>query len=678
LLASAEEVNSPVITSGRAVDPARADEMVVSEDLAARLGLTVGDRVTLESMTDDWVDSAFNGGDPGPPDGPKVEVEVVGLSRTPADFARWDGILHLSPAFVEQYAGRMRMYHRVEVQLSDDASRHTIADHLRALGGDVDTQSALFGGTAATDDALNAIATALRIIAAVAALAGAVVIALALVRVTRLGLGDHRTLVALGWTTRQLALAALLVFTPWLLLGIALGIVGGVLLAPEVLVGLARSVDPAPSSIVVNRAIAVGTGLTAVALGAMVVAATARRLATARPTRVGLPRRVVPLDRPLPLVLGMRQALAGGAERGGRSSRSAVVVMAAGLAGAVAALLVGASISHLQSDGYLFGQGDHGRVIDSGESLDVYDRALPQLDDDARVSKLAGIHIAFGVVADKSEETTLLAYDVRRGNLGASIVSGRLARAPNEAAVGPATLDRLGKSVGDHIALRSEKGSGRFRVVGIVLFPEGDFDHDSGVALTKDGADRIEGDVHDEAALHQVLFDWRDDVDARAADRELHRAGMGVLTNSGALKPASVSNLGEVATLPRYLAVFLGILSLATFANALIVSVRRRSHELATLRALGMTPRATSAIVTSQALTIVGVAVLLGLPAGILLGTRIWTSIAESAYVIVRSVVPGSWIALYVLAVVVAAAALTGIPAMRALRMRAAATLRAE
>jgi hypothetical protein len=450
-----------------------------------------------------------------------------------------------------------------------------------------------------------------------------------------------------------------------------------VLVAPKVLVGLARSVDPAPASIIVNRGVAAGAGLVAVAFGIVVITFTARRLAAARPGRVGLPRRVLPLDRPLPMVLGVRQALAGGAERGGRSSRSAVVVMAAGVAGAVAALLVSASISHLQSDPLLFGQGE-GRGIDSGESVDVYDRALPQLEADPRVSTLAGIHVAFGVSADDSEETTLLAYDIRRGDLGASVVSGRIARGPDEVAVGPATLDRLGKSIGDHIELRSKNGAGRFLVVGVVLFPEGDFDHDSGVALTTAGADRVEGDIHDTAALHSVVFDWGDGVDARAADRELNASDLRVLTNKNALKPASVTNLGEVATLPRYLAVFLGVLSLATLGHALFVSVLRRYQELATLRALGMTPRATCAIVTSQALTIVGVAVLLGVPVGVLLGTRIWTSIAEGAHVIVRSVVPGSGIALYMLAMVVAAAALTAIPAMRALRLRAAITLRAE
>jgi hypothetical protein len=676
-LAAGSDVNTPVITAGRSVNPGRPDEMVVSEDFAADLGVSVGDTVTLESMTTRWVEVADNGGDPGPPDGPKVKVVVVGLSRTPADFARWDGLLHLSPAFVERYGSQLRVSASVEIRLSQQASRLAVRRAVGELAKDVEGDSAAFGGDAATDDGLSAIATALRIIAAVAALAGAVVLVLALARATRLSLGDHRTLVALGWTSRQLAVAAVLVFSPWVLLGVGVGVVGGALVAPQVMVGLARSVDPAPGSIVVDRGVVLAVGLVAVAFGLLVVGFAARRLAASGPDRVRLPTRVIQLGHPLPMVIGVRHALAGEADHGGRSSRVAMIVMAAGLAGAVAALIVSASISRLQTDPSLIGQGQ-GRVIDSGESVDVYDRALPRLENDRRVAMLAGVHLVFGISVVRSQEFPVLAYDIRRGDLGVSVVSGRIARQPDELALGPKTLDQVGKGIGDRIDLRGETGTATFRIVGVVLFPEGDFDHAAGIALTATGADRLVGDTHDAGALHQIVFDWADGVDARAADQQLAASGLQVLTNDNALKPASVTNLGQVTTLPRYLAVFLGIMSLATLGHALSVSVRRRSRELATLRALGMTPRASSAVVVSHALTLAGIAIVVGVPAGLVIGTRIWRPIAEGAHVVVRSVAPGSWIALHLLAMVVATGVLTAIPAWGALRLRAADTLRDE
>ena len=116
-----DSVDTPLITKGRAVDPSRTDEVVVSEKLAATIGVGLGDSVMLESMSRDWVDLAFNGGDPGPPDGPKVQVRVVGLSRTPGDFGRLEGILLLSPAFVARYGDQLRVDVGVLARLSDDA-----------------------------------------------------------------------------------------------------------------------------------------------------------------------------------------------------------------------------------------------------------------------------------------------------------------------------------------------------------------------------------------------------------------------------------------------------------------------------------------------------------------------------------------------------------------------------
>ncbi len=69
--------------------------------------------------------------------------------------------------------------------------------------------------------------------------------------------------------------------------------------------------------------------------------------------------------------------------------------------------------------------------------------------------------------------------------------------------------------------LRAETASGDYLIVGAVLFPEGNFPHDSGTALTTSGADRLLGDVHDAGALHQVVFEWADGVDADKARAEV-------------------------------------------------------------------------------------------------------------------------------------------------------------
>ena len=62
----AEPMDVPVITEGRDVDPTHVDEVVLSERLAADLGVRSGDTINLSSMTSTWAELANTGADPGP------------------------------------------------------------------------------------------------------------------------------------------------------------------------------------------------------------------------------------------------------------------------------------------------------------------------------------------------------------------------------------------------------------------------------------------------------------------------------------------------------------------------------------------------------------------------------------------------------------------------------------
>jgi ABC-type lipoprotein release transport system permease subunit len=79
-----------------------------------------------------------------------------------------------------------------------------------------------------------------------------------------------------------------------------------------------------------------------------------------------------------------------------------------------------------------------------------------------------------------------------------------------------------------------------------------------------------------------------------------------------------------------------------------------------------------------QAATIVIVALVIGVPLGLLLGDRIWTVLAEGAHVIVETIVPVGGVAIFVAAVVVLAAIVTIGPAWRTARLRPGEALRAE
>src|SRR5262249_3670774 len=133
------------------------------------------------------------------------------------------------------------------------------------------------GDDAATDDGLGTIATALRTLAAVVALAGAVVTLLVLGRLTRTALHEQPTLTALGCTRRALVRVVLLEFAPWLLAGIAGGVAVGLLLSPLSLVGLARRIDPQPTSVLSDGTVIVGVAVVAVACAVVATAIIASR-----------------------------------------------------------------------------------------------------------------------------------------------------------------------------------------------------------------------------------------------------------------------------------------------------------------------------------------------------------------------------------------------------------------
>lgn len=633
----AKSVDAAVITSGRAVDPTRPDEVVVSEALANDLALRPGARMQLESMSNAWIEIAFNGGDPGPPDGPVVDVTLVGVARTPADFGRYKGAIEVTPAFIETYGSQIRIYRSIHAQLSPGTEAQSLP-----LEDSSEVSISAFGDDASTDDGLETIAKALRIVAISAALAGIGAAGIALNRASRVALQQRSTLAALGWSPGRQQAAVVLALVPWLLVSLPVGAAAGIFTSRFALVGLAHRIDPRPGSIEMNWAIVVTVVAASLAIGLLALFLAAQHATALRKTSVvSLPSGG--LWRPLPASISIRNAFFAASRYGGRASRAALVVTTLSVAAIVAALSVSASIANLQDDPTLTGQGEN-RVIDSGESTDVYDRAFPVLERDERVAILAGLHVLFDLKVDSLDNAPVIAFEITRGEPDFSVVRGRVPRQADELSVGPTTLERLAKSIGDTVTLTGPDGKGDYRIVGTNLFPEGDFSHDEGIALTVGGAERIAGDVHESGALHQVLFDWGSGVDAATADEGLAADGLQVLTTDKGLAPAAVTNLDQVRRLPIALAAFVALLALGTIAQAISTFTKLQRGEFATLRALGATPRAVSAIVVIHGMLIALVALVIGTLAGAVVGAQVWRPIADSANVVVDTISPWRWI----------------------------------
>ncbi len=80
--------------------------------------------------------------------------------------------------------------------------------------------------------------------------------------------------------------------------------------------------------------------------------------------------------------------------------------------------------------------------------------------------------------------------------------------------------------------------------------------------------------------------------------------------------------------------------AIATVAHALVTAVRRRRRDLALLKTLGFTRRQVSASVAWQATTFGVLALLVGIPVGIVIGRWAWTSLADDLGTVAEPIEP--------------------------------------
>jgi predicted lysophospholipase L1 biosynthesis ABC-type transport system permease subunit len=112
--------------------------------------------------------------------------------------------------------------------------------------------------------------------------------------------------------------------------------------------------------------------------------------------------------------------------------------------------------------------------------------------------------------------------------------------------------------------------------------------------------------------------------------------------------------------------------------HALSTAVRRRRHDLAVLRALGMTRRQSRLVVTTQASLLAVIGLLLGVPLGIALGRSIWRAVAGFTPLAYHSPLAPLTLLLVGPIALLAANVLAAWPQRRAAGVRAAQVLRSE
>ena len=139
-----------------------------------------------------------------------------------------------------------------------------------------------------------------------------------------------------------------------------------------------------------------------------------------------------------------------------------------------------------------------------------------------------------------------------------------------------------------------------------------------------------------------------------------------------------MSELHSLRVLPLVLAVFFGLLAIATVAHALVTTVRRRRHDLAIMRSFGFTARQSRVAIAWQATLLAIAGVIIGVPLGIVAGRTIWRWLANDYPVVYVPPIELVAVLLVIPAALLVVNAIAVGPGRAAARIRPAEALRVE
>jgi ABC-type antimicrobial peptide transport system permease subunit len=264
------------------------------------------------------------------------------------------------------------------------------------------------------------------------------------------------------------------------------------------------------------------------------------------------------------------------------------------------------------------------------------------------------------------------------------LTAGRMPTSASEIVLGPTTAKAMHAAIGGTIRLAGGPMLRTFTVTGTGFVPPGPHNsYDDGAWLTSAGFARLFHGAEIAYKFHLAVVSLRPGADVAAANRRLTataakvKGGQGIAFEVSA-PPTLITAIKEVAVLPLALAAFLALLAVAAIGYALSLAVRRRRHELAVLRALGLTRRQSRLVMVTQATVLAVIGLAFGIPLGVAAGRTLWraaTGMAPLAYH-----TPSALWALVLIAPValVVANLLAGWPGQRAARLRTAEILRTE
>jgi hypothetical protein len=710
------------VVSGRLPNPTSANEIALSPGIARLFRVRVGGTVRYQ---------LYDGSSSSPKILGMASFRVTAIVEAPPalvdQFDEQDGAF--LPRAATARFGRLISYSWVGLRLNGGSaglpSIQTSLSRLATTVGHGYTFNVRRLDTVhrQVQDAIRPQAVALALFGGLAALALLVLVSQSVAQWLQRSAGSLNSLRALGLTRRRVALTCALGPALAVVAGVVLAVAGAVALSPLAPLAPVRKFDPVrgtqfDATVLAGGALILGVALLGLLAG-MAWRRAQPRLDSGMPSPSKVTQAADAAGLPRVVALGIRFALEPPA--GGRKSavRANLVGTVTAILAVVMAAVFGASLDGLISHPDRYGwnwqvliqnQAGYGAFLTSANPARFHggDGGLDRLID-SQHGVTGWSSFGFTQLIIDGRTVPVLGLSTHRGSVEPPTVSGspldatmsyrletRAQEVSDQIELGAVTLRQLGKHVGDSVRVGTGGTTRRLTVVGIVTLPSigvGLTDHvdlGTGAMLSEATLLSIEGlhslDTSTNEAISAlpstVAIDLDPGVAPRSVVRSIVQADIGAPPGGVYQVPrvlaASIVNANQMSGQPLALALALGVAALVSLSAAVAASARRRRRELAVLQALGLTRVQLRSIIVWQTLTMLLVAVVLGLPLGVVAGRWAWSGFATSLGVVPVVVVPLISLVVGLVVLVVGGALLTAFPRFSSQGANMASALRAE
>lgn len=674
-------VSAPRIRSGRLALPNRADEITINPTTALLTGWRVGSSVT-DLREYDWKDLEPGTYAPRLDRGSHLSLRVVGVVIMPDELleAKSERLprVYLTAAFARRFPEAV-FYLNDFVRLrhgADDvpALRAAVAAAHRAepsIAMPIAPTGAELGKVNRANDPL---VNGLWIAAALFALVGILLAAQSLGRSLATRADDHAQLRALGATRRQRFAIDFATLAFVALCAAALAAVLGYVFSPLTPLGAARDAEPSPG-FSLNLALSFAA-IGAICVGTIVAALPALWRVVNAKTLPGVAATIDPKQRrsrtadlvaqsglSTPAVVGTRLALQPGRGATATPVRSVLASLILVVATVTATFAFGVNLQRWTSTPHLYGWNwDAAAGGSFGTIPPQFEQSLERFPHVVEASAMT-----LGQVTIAGHPIPAIGIDHLRGALTPNIDAGRLPTNEHEIALGARSMRAIHKHIGDTVAasIGTEKTS--LQIVGRTTFAAfgNERGNESGLGIGALGT-TSQFAAHDESTpggrYNYILLRFAPGT-AVEAEQQLRAllAKVGctdptcLITDS---RPAEIDGYRSAGRLPLAIGIVLVLLLVATLTHVLVSTMRRRSGDLAILRALGCSPRSLVATMRWQSLVLTSASILIGLPIGLLANRLAWTAFSNQLGIAPGVVTPFAKLAIGTTALLVTATAL--------------------